>query len=357
MPTVADATPVLVLSGGDVTAMGGAGIGFASGPAGVLYHPAAPAVRPFESASALTAGVTWGSLAVGAGAPSDIANLGTNAGWSGSMADLGLTLGFQNVGIGLVYQGLGWSDGNSVVSVTEGHLDLAVAFPRHHLVFGGGLRTLGANLGNEVGLDHFDGIGGEAGILATEVFDGWNIGGTFRSAIPAADRGGRFDAGLDGVALSWQLSGGIGWHNHHDDDGVPVRVAFDLVVDGPVANGVSSEALLAGDDTHRGRTLTLSPRFGLEAEVWRDRLRLRGGTYLEPSRTIGVPDRLHGTAGLQVRLFRLRLFHGFIDEQVSYSASVDAAHRYWNLSYLGIGFWDSGLVKAGRGVPEEEEGG
>lgn len=55
-------------------------------------------------------------------------------------------------------------------------------------------------------------------------------------------------------------------------------------------------------------------------------------------------ERLHATTGLEVRLFRLRLFKGFIDTEIAWEAAVDYAPNYLNVAWLGIGAWDSGVI-------------
>jgi hypothetical protein len=80
-----------------------------------------------------------------------------------------------------------------------------------------------------------------------------------------------------------------------------------------------------------GARASVVPRAGAEWECWPDRLRVRAGSYLEPSRT-GAGARAHGTFGAEVRL---RAFSW--DLQVALSG--DAARRYRNVG-LSLWFWD-----------------
>jgi hypothetical protein len=74
----------------------------------------------------------------------------------------------------------------------------------------------------------------------------------------------------------------------------------------------------------------LEPRIGLEHETLPGRLRLRAGAYLEPSAYASVSPRIHGTGGLEVRLF-----HALQDW--SLSASFDVARLYYNFGLsLGV---------------------
>jgi hypothetical protein len=83
----------------------------------------------------------------------------------------------------------------------------------------------------------------------------------------------------------------------------------------------------------------LSPRVGLETEIIAHHLRLRGGSYYEPALTREATPRVHGTGGLDVRLFRWNVF-GLVDrfDYWQLSLAADAARAYLNTSF-SIGFW------------------
>jgi len=99
-----------------------------------------------------------------------------------------------------------------------------------------------------------------------------------------------------------------------------------------------------GGDFAIGNRLSLdrplvSPRLGVESEVLPRRLRLRTGTYVELPTTAGAPTRVHGTGGLDVKLFEWDVFglvHPFDYWQLSLAA--DGARSYLNTSF-SIGFW------------------
>jgi hypothetical protein len=121
----------------------------------------------------------------------------------------------------------------------------------------------------------------------------------------------------------------------------PVLVSAQLDVVGPAAGAVSLQsALVEGAPAlASGTRPSLLPRLGAEWESWPDVLRVRGGTYLEPSRTGGGP-RPHGTFGLEVRVPCWPW-----DLQVALGG--DVARRLRNVS-LSIGWWsDLGPVRAG----------
>jgi hypothetical protein len=81
------------------------------------------------------------------------------------------------------------------------------------------------------------------------------------------------------------------------------------------------------------------PRLGVEAEVVPHILRLRAGTYYEPERVNLKPVRVHGTGGLDVRLFRWDVF-GLVKpfDYWQLAIAADAARAYLNTSF-SIGFW------------------
>ncbi len=108
--------------------------------------------------------------------------------------------------------------------------------------------------------------------------------------------------------------------------GLLVTAQLDAVF--PVAGARVFHAT-AGDPV--GAVFQLTPRLGVEHETWRDRLRLRGGSYWEASPFEGQPGRPHLTGG-----FELFLFHNWRDFSASFS--FDLAPRYRNLG-LSFGLW------------------
>src|SRR5690606_31243543 len=104
-----------------------------------------------------------------------------------------------------------------------------------------------------------------------------------------------------------------------------------------VENAIGVDAFL--EQVRRGRTTRTTPSFalGMEAEPLRDRVKLRIGTYLEPARNLGTTFRMHGTGGLDVRVFRWALFE---DEPWDFRLGFvfDIARDYTNVG-LTFGFW------------------
>ncbi|MEO0326375.1 MAG: hypothetical protein AAF447_25735 [Myxococcota bacterium] len=121
----------------------------------------------------------------------------------------------------------------------------------------------------------------------------------------------------------------------HIRDGEPRRyglVSGEIFLQGAVANAVGIDAFLRQESRARGRRTSVGFRLGVEGEPWDDRLQLRAGTYLEPARYAGERPRIHGTAGFDVRLFRLWRF----DLRAGFT--IDGARDYLNWG-VGIGVW------------------
>lgn len=124
------------------------------------------------------------------------------------------------------------------------------------------------------------------------------------------------------------------------------------VVTGPVADAVGFESMLEKRVQRSGERATLGLRFGAEAEVIPRWLILRLGSYLEPTRFRAsaidssvqgeLPNprpRLHGTAGVQVKLFKWDVF-GLFPETSEWRISLagDVARQYFGWG-VGLGLW------------------
>ncbi len=79
----------------------------------------------------------------------------------------------------------------------------------------------------------------------------------------------------------------------------------------------------------------MSPRGGFDWEMIPGRFRLRGGSYWEPSRYDGVDGRVHGTFGLELRVFEVDIW-GLRRGRITLTG--DLARDYSNLG-LSVGLW------------------
>ncbi|MGE0867722.1 MAG: hypothetical protein AB7P03_04110 [Kofleriaceae bacterium] len=120
-----------------------------------------------------------------------------------------------------------------------------------------------------------------------------------------------------------------------------LTVAADVVITGSTTDGHSVEAFALQQLQRSGRHVALSVRGGAEYEWLPGRLRLRAGSYWEPSRferLTGYRDtggRLHATFGAEVRVFAFNLW-GPRRGRLSFTG--DVAPRYRNIA-VSIGFW------------------
>ena len=112
-------------------------------------------------------------------------------------------------------------------------------------------------------------------------------------------------------------------------------VVADLVFTGPVDNALSAEGFIRQTEQRSGADWTVSPRVGAEAELWHNRLRIRGGHYYEPARIDGARARPHLTGGFELRLFDWE----WLGVSPAWSTMFDVAPRYVNFTVAGVGFW------------------
>ncbi|HWO11963.1 MAG TPA: hypothetical protein VNN80_20860 [Polyangiaceae bacterium] len=111
-----------------------------------------------------------------------------------------------------------------------------------------------------------------------------------------------------------------------------------LLISGRVSNAVGVESFLDQQINRSGADVVLSPRVGGEAEVWENRLKARGGLYLEPTRFTTSQPRAHVTLGMDLRLFRWNVLGLWPDDFMwQVGGSMDIAERYlaWGVSIAG----------------------
>lgn len=112
----------------------------------------------------------------------------------------------------------------------------------------------------------------------------------------------------------------------------------EVILVGATDNGVGVESFLNGVRQTSGDRISVGVRFGAELEPIAHWLKVRGGSYLEPSRYPGGRYRAHGTFGFDVRLFTWDLF-GLMDPfTLRTGATLDAAQRYTSFG-INLGFW------------------
>jgi hypothetical protein len=113
----------------------------------------------------------------------------------------------------------------------------------------------------------------------------------------------------------------------------------DLWFNGRVDNGVGVESLLFQTVQRSGQKVTLSPRVGFETEVWPKRMKIRAGSYVEPSRFAQSKARVHGTLGFDINVLKWNVFGLWPDDyRWQIQVALDLARSYGAFSF-GIGGW------------------
>ena len=119
-------------------------------------------------------------------------------------------------------------------------------------------------------------------------------------------------------------------------------VSTALRITGPADEAVGLESFLDRTVNVSGESTVVSPRLGLETEVVPNWVKVRAGTYGEPTRfsAAQASGRLHGTLGFEVKLYPPWSVFGIFHESTSWrvGAVLDVAERYlsWGLT---AGVW------------------
>ncbi len=120
-----------------------------------------------------------------------------------------------------------------------------------------------------------------------------------------------------------------------------VLLSGSIVISGRTPEAVGVESFLERVTWRSGASLSYSPRFAVETEVVPNWLRLRGGSYYEPTRFPSNHEggRVHGTVGFDAKVFPFEVF-GLFPEGTTWrvGGSLDAARDYFGWS-VAIGVW------------------
>lgn len=310
--------------------------------------------------------------------------------------DAGLRLQFGPVGVGVLVRPRVFEvpvSGLGDVNVTAQtiHSDAAIALMDGTIVVGVGFRF--ANLAMSVqgrSLLDVQGTGFEGGVTYRPIGEGYRLSAVVRSPIlvnrvvvdPALDA---VHSVPRSVGFPWELAfgGGFGFGERplnptlvvdprrrerrrrerelrrqeeadasaqEDSERPPPEptpadrpryglVTGELVVQGRLRDAVGLDGFLQETRRTWGDRVTVSPRVGIEGEPWRNRMKLRGGTYLEPARSSVTSPRMHFTHGFDFRVFDFDLFD-VLDEPISVQVTFtgDVARQYAAFGF-GVGIW------------------
>jgi hypothetical protein len=359
--------------------LAGAFVAIADDTEGVAINPASVAVRLPDSWDRFSFGFGI-DVSVATWLPkNDIYNAPASAGAGSLFGSISALVNYQHVGFGVAAE----AQQNAVSRQAQGlstkltanfgliHTALAYGYLDGQLQLGAGLRIVGFSFDVSHSVVPFTaGIGYTAGFIVKPKNEQFRIGATIEQPI---------NARLSGVPGALPVTSQVPWTSalgfayqfgrrlnpafvtvdaraRRDVGGCePTRAdlekAAQELFEEYEANQtfyvlVSAELALieGGGDFALGSRLALdrplvSPRLGLESEVVPRWLRLRTGSYLELPTTAGGHERVHGTGGLDVKLFEWDVFglvHPFDYWQVSLAA--DGARSYLNTSF-SIGIW------------------
>ena len=118
-----------------------------------------------------------------------------------------------------------------------------------------------------------------------------------------------------------------------------VLLSFSMLVTGPTRGAVGVESMLTQVIDRSGERTSVTLRGGTEVEVVPNRLQLRAGSYMEPTRFRESSARLHATTGFELRVVDWSLFGIFPEDNAfRISGAVDFSREYFGWS-LGLGSW------------------
>jgi hypothetical protein len=118
-----------------------------------------------------------------------------------------------------------------------------------------------------------------------------------------------------------------------------VQISGAMLISGSVEAAVGIESLLTQKVNRSGQSVVSSPRVGVECGILPELMKLRAGSYLEPTRFETSDMRVHGTAGIDIRLFRWNVFGAWPDDYMwRLGLGGDASTRYYTFG-LSVGGW------------------
>jgi hypothetical protein len=342
-----------VLGSSRKVALGGAYIGVAEGIASLSSNPAGVAFRPQRSTSKFDWDWTAGLTGLDS---DDFDNNGVTPPdyKTHRIRSLGLMGQYGPWGLGLLsdseiiaLENPDADDDEYVLSVSS--LTLGRQFLDRELSVGVGLRATTTKLRAEtfdVTLGKLSGTGWDVGVLWNPRRGPWRFGMTYSSSIRSdqtLDTSDDTVVTVNGLIIPKQviLPASLGLGASYAVDSAPFwkqhkwLVTGDLLFTASSANAVGVESVLAQKIQPVGTDDTLGVRLGSELETIPGRLRLRLGTYYEPSNYQGVSSRMHVTGGCEVRLFHTSIWGEY---DWSLTATVDSARDYLNV-LVAIGFW------------------
>lgn len=354
-----------------IVGMGGTATATAQGSAGMLSNPASPGVRPTTSNSTWDWDWHLDSHSPALGSDDDNNGIATDDIAYSPNVTYGLAVQYKDWGLGItgIVQRTEATLANTDLLATEASVT-KFAFSHYmldtQLVVGVGARavlltvTSASAGGPEQTLLELSGAGLEAGVVWKPNRRSVRAGATF--SVPVISDSDMTIENCDPldcvgyvlpnkIKVPWQASIGLAsrhapteWNqkvmsNWRDEKAL--LWAADIVVTGKTKNGIGLEAFGQRMLQPSGRTVDVSVRAGVEYEWFPGRLRLRAGSYYEPSRFRDpegddIPGRAHLTTGFDWRFWSLEVWETPYRLQLAFTA--DVARNFGNTG-LSVGFW------------------
>ncbi len=350
-----------LISSNRVVGMGGAFMSVAEGADAHMVNPASFAVRQHNAADDwfdYDFAISWLNARTGEG--TDIDQSGEGAVQDSTFAQGGINVKLGRNGFGGHLLSHSYTIGLPLEQRVRdaewrqlfGGFGYARAFRDGELVFGGMLVVGKAALrlvDEDANLVEVTGGGLLLGALWAPFGQRYRLGVTSRSEIIGSEVAGDpekvGELVPEEIVVPWELGWGASYmfgprpYNIQPGYGVKrprvvprryILVSTEVLLTGPSEGAVSARSFLDGEEVFVGEEASWSGRVGVESEVWANLLVLRAGSYYEPSRFATNSGRLHGTAGLDVRVpawWEWKL-----------GAVLDATSGFFNFG-LGLGFW------------------
>ncbi len=324
-------------------AMGGAFVGLAEGNASIPDNPAAVAYRPRAFMRPWELDMVLSTLTT---TDDDTDNSGsTSLVYSDhALMDVGLMGQYKNFGLGgvasLSVYGSNDLPQDQEAQLLSGNVATGYSFMEHQLAVGVSVAPIGARVHPKDSHDPrsfgLEGVGYGAGVIWHPQRGHWRFGAAYRGAVSSTEDlpestgpvkvgnlivpSGVLVAGSTALGIAYEWDKFPLWRTR------PAIATFDMRIfnESPDdANG--AKAFLTQTSQPVGQKTITTLHTGLEVEAVPRVLRLRGGTYREPSRYEDISTRYHVTGGLELRLTKFNIWD---NRPLAISYAFDLAPRY-----------------------------
>ncbi|OVE76468.1 hypothetical protein BVX98_06025 [bacterium F11] len=335
-------------------ALGGAYVALAEGAGALGDNPAGAAIRPPHSNAKWNWDATIGTIKI---RENDFDNNGSDTfDYSDNrVTNVGVLLQVNRFGLGFYstpqdFEIRGLQTTNQY-NFETGYLALGYQTKNEQWTwgFGGRFTSMAIDRGESGSqrLIKLSGIGTHMGLIWNPNMGPFQFGASFSSKISASQS--LVKAGTEPVQVSGLIvpdevilpaEGSVGFLYSLESapfwEGHPFLVSMDIKILDKSHQAYGIESFFEQKVQESGKKITVRYHLGSELEVLKNVLRLRLGTYHEPSRFQGVSSRQHLTGGFESRLFRFQFFG---ERYMSFRYAFDVARDYLNHS-ISFGLWN-----------------